>query len=355
MKKLFILPAGILLFTLFVFLGYLSFGSHKFNGEVLQQPMKAAPIVLRANTGPIRLEDYRGKLVLLYFGYTSCPDVCPLSLANLKMALNELTPEEAAQIQVIFVSVDSARDTPESLSNYVKLFRDGFIGATGTREEIDLMTSAFGAKYKINPPDANGNYSVDHTSFTILIDRNGYYILKFPHGTPPLEMSEDLRYLIKNEIPVSAQILAGPTYTPVVCAVTLVPQYVQVGEWMYQHHCAQCHGAELAGNPAWQTPLEDGSHLPPPLDQTGSAWQYSEPDLLNLIKEGRNLDQPIHMPAFKSALADWEIQFIMTYMKSKWDVNQLNYQHGFMTLTPQATPTSQSTPLPPPTPATPSP
>jgi hypothetical protein len=111
----------------------------------------------------------------------------------------------------------------------------------------------------------------------------------------------------------------------------------------------------MAGNPAWQTTLEDGSHLPPPLNGSGKAWQYSEPDLLNLIKEGRNLEQPIHMPAFKNTLADWEISFITTYIKSKWDVSQLNYQHGFMTLTPQSTSTPINTPLPPPEPATPAP
>ncbi|MBI3151227.1 MAG: SCO family protein [Chloroflexi bacterium] len=342
MKRLALLLGVILISIVIMVFGYRSFSSHKFSGEVLQQPMKIPPIVLRSDAGPVRLEDFHGKLILLYFGYTSCPDICPTSLANIKMALSGLTPEEAAQVQVVFVSVDPARDTPEALGKYVKLFQDEFIGATGTREEIDLMTSAFGAKYKLNEHDANGNYSVDHTSFTILIDRNGYYILKFPHETTSTKMSEDLRYLIKNEMPISAQILAGPTYTPVVCAVTLIPSHVDGGEWLYQHHCAQCHGADMAGNPAWQTELQDGSHFPPPLNQTGSAWQYSEQDLINIIKEGRNLDKPIHMPAFKSTLANWEVKFIITYMKSKWDINQLNYQHGFMTLTPQAT----STPAP---------
>ncbi len=354
MKRLVILLSIILVSIAVMVFIYQPIAAHKFSGEVLQQPMKVPSVMLRSDAGPIRLEDYRGKLVLLYFGYTSCPDVCPTSLANIKMALSGLTPEEVAQVQVIFVSVDPARDTPEALGKYVKLFQDNFIGATGTREEIDLMTSAFGAKYTINPPDANGNYSVDHTSFTILIDRNGYYTFNFPHGTPSTEMSKDLRYLIQNDIPISAQILAGPTYTPVVCVVTLVPAHVQGGEWLYQHHCAQCHGVDMAGNPAWQTELQDGSHLPPPLDQTGSAWQYSEQDLVNIIKNGRNLDKPIHMPAFSPKLANWEINFIVTYMQTKWDINQLNYQHGFITLTPQAT----STPLPAsstPTPATPSP
>jgi cytochrome c len=170
--------------------------------------------------------------------------------------------------------------------------------------------------------------------------------MSWPHGTPPSDMSTDLQYLLENGMPISAQILAGPTYTPVVCAVTLAPAHVQGGEWLYQHHCAQCHGSDLAGNPAWQTELADGSYLPPPLDGNGKAWQYSEQDLIKIIKEGRNLEKPIHMPAFKNGLADWEISFILTYMKSKWDINQRNYQHGFMTLTPQATPTLGTTPFP---------
>ena len=95
-----------------------------------------------------------------------------------------------------------------------------------------------------------------------------------------------------------------------------------------------------------QVELADGSHLPPPLDGTGKAWQYSEQDLIQIIKEGRSLNKPMYMPAFKNGLADWEINFILTYMKSKWSINQLNYQHGFMTLTPQATQTLVATPSP---------
>ena len=322
------------------------FATHQFHGSVLQEPKLAAEIVLRADSGPVRLSDYRGRITLVYFGYTSCPDVCPTSLANLKLTLGNLSPEEASQVQVIFVSVDPGRDTPEKLGRYVQAFDADFIGATGTREEIDLITNAFNVYYKINPSESNNNYSVDHTGFITVIDRNGYIIMNWQHGTSPAEMSADLQYLLKNGMPISAQILAGPTYTPVVCAVTLVPAHVQGGEWLYQHHCAQCHGSDMAGNTAWQASLADGSHLPPPLDGDGKAWQYSEQDLIKIIKEGRNLDKPIHMPAFKNGLADWEISFILTYMKSKWNVNQLNYQHGFMTLTPQVTPTVITTPSP---------
>ncbi|MBK7317006.1 SCO family protein [Candidatus Villigracilis affinis] len=325
---------------------YQRFALYQFHGSVFQEPKLAAEIVLRSASGPVRLSDYQGKITLLYFGYTSCPDVCPTSLANLKLTLGNLSPEEAAQVQVVFVSVDPARDTPEKLGRYVQMFDAGFIGATGTREEIDLITAAFNVYYKINNSESSENYSVDHSGFITVIDRSGYAVMSWPHGTPPGEMSEDLRYLLRNGMPISAQILAGPTYTPVVCAVTLAPAHIRGGEWLYQHHCAQCHGSDLAGNPAWQVELADGSHLPPPLDGNGKAWQYSEQDLLQIIKEGRSLDKPMYMPAFKNGLADWEINFILTYMKSKWSINQLNYQHGFMTLTPQATQTLVATPSP---------
>ncbi|MBL8061777.1 MAG: SCO family protein [Anaerolineales bacterium] len=347
MKRGLIILGGLLLALSAAVLGFQHLGSYQFNGYVLPEPVKAPETLLRSAEGPVRLSDFKGRLVLLYFGYTFCPDVCPTSLANIKLALGELSPQEAAQVQVIFVSVDPARDTPEALGRYVKMFDENFIGSTGTREEIDWMVNAFGAKYTLEAPDENGNYNVSHSAFTMLLDRSGYYVMNWPHGTPSAEMSADLRYLLEHEIPVSAQILSGPTYTPVVCAVTLIPAHVQNGQWLYEHHCSQCHGIDMAGNPQWQVELADGSHLAPPLNGSGDAWKVSEQTLLATIKEGRNLDKPIHMPAFKSTLADWEVEFILSYVKTTWDINQLNYQHGFMTLTPNptATPAAPLSPL----------
>jgi len=347
MKHGILILVGILFLFSALVVGYVFTQTYDFNGYVLPEPVKAPETMLRSANGPVRISDFQGKIVLLYFGYTSCPDVCPTSLANIKLALADLTPEEAAQVQVIFISVDPARDTSEALGQYVKMFQDDFIGATGTREEIDWMVNAFGAKYTIEPPDVNGEYSVSHSAFTMVLDRNGYYVMNWEHGTPSTAMSADLRHIIKEGIPVSAQILAGPTYTPVVCAVTLIPAHVQNGQWLYEHHCAQCHGADMAGNPQWQVELADGSHLAPPLNGSGNAWKYPPNELLSIVKEGRNLDKPIHMPAFKSKLADWEIEFILSYVQSTWDINQLNYQHGFMTLTPNptATPAAPLAPL----------
>jgi protein SCO1/2 len=104
---------------------------YKFHGSVLQSPKLEGNIVLRSATGPVQLSDHRGEIVLLYFGYTYCPDVCPTSLAKLKAALSGLSPKEAAQVQVIFISVDPARDTPEELEQYAQTFGSDFIGAKG--------------------------------------------------------------------------------------------------------------------------------------------------------------------------------------------------------------------------------
>ncbi|RPI91974.1 MAG: hypothetical protein EHM40_14275 [Chloroflexi bacterium] len=309
--------------------------SYEFHGSVLQVPKQEGSIVLRSAAGPVQLSDHRGEIVLLYFGYTSCPDVCPTSLAKLKAAMSQLSPEETAQVQVIFVSVDPERDTPEKLEQYAHVFGSDFIGASGTRAEIDLITGSLGVIYKINEPDEDGNYTVDHSSFVYVIDRQGYLVMNWTHESQPDEISADLRYLLEHGIPISAQLLAGPTQTPVICSLTLVPEHVDAGQGLYERHCTQCHGADLAGNPAWQTELEDGSHLPPPLNNTGSAWKYSEQDLTEIIREGRNLDKPLHMPAFKEKLEDWEIHYLLEYVASSWDVSQQNYQAGFLTLTPQ--------------------
>lgn len=308
---------------------------YEFHGSILQDPKREGSIVLRSAAGPVQLSDHLGKVVLMYFGYTSCPDVCPTSLAKLKAAMSELTPEERAQVQVIFVSVDPARDTLEKLEKYAHVFGSDFLGASGTREEIDLITESFGVYYKVNEPDADGNYTVDHSSFVYVIDRQGYLVMNWTHDAQPDEIRADLRYLLEDGIPVSAQLLAGPTQTPVVCSLTLVPENVNSGKWLYERHCTQCHGADLAGNPAWQTELEDGSHLPPPLNSTGSAWKYSEPELFEIIQQGRSLDKPIHMPAFQGKLSEMEIHYLLEYVASSWDVEQQNYHAGFLTLTPQ--------------------
>ncbi|HEY6073245.1 MAG TPA: SCO family protein, partial [Anaerolineales bacterium] len=324
MKRLMLLASFAILLAAGVYFGLRFFQPYQLHGSVLSDPKLEGDIFLRSAEGPLRLSDYRGKYMLLYFGYTHCPDICPTSLAKMKAALAQLPLEQAEQVQVLFVSVDPGRDTPQASDDYARVFSPAFSGATGTPVEIALVAESLGVTYKIGAPAADSSYTVEHSSYIYVIDRQGYLVMNWGHDIQPDEIASDLGYLLEHGIPLSAQLLAGPTQTPVVCGLTLIPAHVQGGEWLYGHHCAQCHGANLEGNPAWETELADGSHLPPPLNSEGTIWRHSEADLIELIKSGRNLDKAIHMPAFKGVLSDWEIHFILQYAASKWDVNQRN-------------------------------
>jgi protein SCO1/2 len=111
--------------------GIYFFRPHAFHGTVIQSPDPAFNFTLSGANGDVSLSDYRGKLVLIYFGYTFCPDICPATLANAAQALRELGPQ-AEEVQVIMISLDPERDTPEKLARYMAHFHPSFIGVTGT-------------------------------------------------------------------------------------------------------------------------------------------------------------------------------------------------------------------------------
>jgi len=168
----------------------------KLHGEVIEPPKPMPDFTLQSANGPVSLSSFRGKIVILYFGYTSCPDLCPATLALLRQGLDELG-DKSRDVQVIFVSVDWQRDTPELLDSYTKYFRPDFIGLTGTQEQIDSVTKDFGIIYLLNLPDQNGNYSVDHTASVKVLDRDGNLIVIWPFGMQASEITSDLKVLIK--------------------------------------------------------------------------------------------------------------------------------------------------------------
>jgi protein SCO1/2 len=151
--------------------------------------------------GPVSLQDYRGKVVLLYFGYTFCPDICPTSLLATATALKALTPAELAQVQTIFISVDPKRDTVNQLAEYVRFFHPSIIGATGTAEQIAEIAQRYGVSYTLQPPDGTGNYVVDHTGLTYLIAPDGRLTGSLPHAAPQNHVLAAIRSLL----PVSVQ------------------------------------------------------------------------------------------------------------------------------------------------------
>lgn len=141
---------------------------------------------LQSAAGPVSLKDYRGKLVLVYFGYTYCPDICPTSLAATAEGLKQLTPEELAKVAMIFISVDPKRDTPERLKEYAEFFHPAIVGVTGTAETIAEIARRYGVFYAEQKVDtAGGGYVVDHSSDTFVIAPGGQLVAKIAHATPP--------------------------------------------------------------------------------------------------------------------------------------------------------------------------
>lgn len=160
--------------------------------EMPERPIPRAAIAaggdftLQSAAGPLSLKDYRGKLVLVYFGYTFCPDVCPTSLAATAEGLKLLTPEELARVVMIFVSVDPKRDTPERLKEYAEFFHPAIVGATGTPEIIAEIAKRYGVFYaEQKVATAGGGYVVDHSSDTFVIAPDGQLVAKIAHATPP--------------------------------------------------------------------------------------------------------------------------------------------------------------------------
>lgn len=165
-------------------------------GSQIEPPKLMPDFTLQSAKGPVTLSSFRGKYVVLYFGYTSCPDICPATSAALKAALSQLTV--GFQVQVIFVSVDYKRDTPEKLSNYMQNFSPNFVGLVGTQTQTDQVTKDFGIFYKLNDPDpATGAYSVDHTADILVLDRQGKLVLTWAHNQQPDEMESDLKILLR--------------------------------------------------------------------------------------------------------------------------------------------------------------
>jgi protein SCO1/2 len=138
--------------------------------------------VLTSADGPVDTATMRGKLLLIYFGYTYCPDICPTSLATTSQALGKLAPEELAQVRTIFVSVDPQRDTPARLKDYVTFFHPSMVGVTGSAAEIDAAARQYGAAYARQDTTSSAGYVVDHSAWTYIVDADGRLVDRIPHG-----------------------------------------------------------------------------------------------------------------------------------------------------------------------------
>ena len=170
--------------------------------ELAAQP-EGGDFTLSSAAWAVSLADFRGKVVLIYFGYTHCPDICPLNLSYLTMALNGLTARERERVQVLFISVDPERDTPERLRAYTKHFAPDILGVTGTSQQVAETASLYGAAYRrVEIEDSALGYAVDHSAYTYLLDRTGRLRQSLDHATAPDQIVAAIRFqLTEGETP----------------------------------------------------------------------------------------------------------------------------------------------------------
>jgi len=128
---------------------------------------------LHSARGDVSLEDYRGKVVLLYFGYINCPDACPTTLSQWRKAFNKLNDSEKNRAQGIMVSVDPERDTLQELDAFTGFFHENIVGVTGSIKELKSVTKQYGADFQAKPHKPGKNYGVDHSFFVFVINAKG--------------------------------------------------------------------------------------------------------------------------------------------------------------------------------------
>ncbi|TMG91161.1 MAG: SCO family protein [Betaproteobacteria bacterium] len=148
------------------------------------------------NGKPRTLADFRGKVVVMFFGYTQCPDVCPTTLSDLAAALQKLGAD-ADRVQVLFVTIDPERDTPELLSHYVPAFNPTFLGLSGDAAATAETAREFKVLYQKQAGSTPGSYSMDHTAGTFIFDPAGRLRLFVSQGQGPQIFAHDIRELLR--------------------------------------------------------------------------------------------------------------------------------------------------------------
>jgi protein SCO1/2 len=168
-----------------------------FRGTAYGEPYPPASEIklTRADGSEFRLDQARGEVVALFFGYTSCPDICPTTMAELNQALQELG-DRSDQVQVLFVTVDPQRDTPQRVQEYVNHFNTDFIGLSGSEDELSNVWSEYGVFREIVDGTSAAGYLVNHTARVTLIDQQGNLRVSFGFDTPVEDVVHDLDLLL---------------------------------------------------------------------------------------------------------------------------------------------------------------
>lgn len=169
-----------------------------FRGTVLKSPVSAPDFILTDQHGqPFRLSEQRGRVVLLYFGYTHCPGACPLTLSKWTQ-IREALGADAERVRFVFITVDQERDTSQRLRQYLATFNADFVGLTGTQVELESVYQAYGIVHEKASRDATEEgYLVNHNTSAFVIDPDGLWRLRHSSTTPSEDILHDVRQLLK--------------------------------------------------------------------------------------------------------------------------------------------------------------
>lgn len=161
--------------------------------QISQSLIKSEFELIDHQGNPVTDEDYRGKWLLVFFGFTNCPDVCPTRLNQIAVVMDNLG-DKAAKVQPLFITVDPERDTPERMAEFVGAFDSRITGLTGTPEQMTASTKSFKAYYaKAVQETAPDGYTMEHTASLYLIDPKGRFVRPYSYNATIEEMSDDLR------------------------------------------------------------------------------------------------------------------------------------------------------------------
>jgi protein SCO1/2 len=175
---------------------------HTFFGQSIRPPQSAFDFRLTNQQGKeVRLSHWRGHVVLFSFGFTHCPNVCPTTLTNLVTVYQALPSADRQRVRIALISVDTQRDRPAALRDYLSYFDPTFIGLTGSKEDIDRVIGAFGASYALihKPDDAPENYNVMHSANIYLVNPEGDWelIYDFQQLQEPAKVASDINYILR--------------------------------------------------------------------------------------------------------------------------------------------------------------
>jgi protein SCO1/2 len=195
-----IIAAGLLFFFGVVPGALMAMTPHP-HGTLYDDPQPAPDFELpQAGGGTFRLSDQKGKVVVLYFGYTSCPDVCPTTLLDLSSTMEDLG-DDAEDVEVVFVTIDPEVDTSERIREYLNYFDESFIGLYGNEDELARVRDAYDVTvYRSDEGEAVPGYGITHTTAMFVIDREGLLKMRMHHDTDVEYLVRDLRYFVRGRL-----------------------------------------------------------------------------------------------------------------------------------------------------------